>query len=325
MVISDGYSLFRSTWIDKIAFQAYERERFLDIVPASAGSMLPLHRLEVKRMGHKEYNFEGAAGIKLYAQSWTPEEKARALVVITHGHGEHSGRYQHVGEALAARGFCVVALDLRGHGRSGGPRGFIKSWGDFRQDLDRLIEMLKPDYGDMPMFLYGHSIGGTLALDYVLLDSNKYRGVIASAPSLGKPNIPAFLFTISKILSKIVPGFSMATQLDQTALSRDPEVVRAYREDPLVHSVGTARFGTELLKTSEYIQAHAVELKIPLLIIHGAQDRLLNPTDSQRFFSNVKLEDKTFIELPDGYHEPHNDLEKDVVIKRIGDWIEAHL
>jgi alpha-beta hydrolase superfamily lysophospholipase len=276
-------------------------------------------------MGHKEFNFEGVGGIKLFAQAWTPETAPRALILITHGHGEHSGRYSHVGEALAARDYAVVALDLRGHGHSGGARGFIRRWSEYREDLDRLIETLKADYGDLPMFLYGHSIGGTLSLDYILRDSQKFRGVIASAPSLGKPNIPAILFVISKLFSKIIPGFSMATQLEQTALSRDPEVVRAYREDPLVHSVGTARFGTELLDTAEYIQAHAAEFNIPLILIHGTQDRLVDPADTHRFYDHVKLEDKTFFELPDGYHEPHNDLEKDVVIKRVGDWIEAHL
>ncbi len=276
-------------------------------------------------MRYQEVNFNGAGGLELYAQLWEPDGHAVALVVITHGHGEHSGRYAHVAKALAARGFATVGLDLRGHGKSGGARGFIRDWSEYRVDLERLIEEISPRFGEIPMFLYGHSVGGTISLDYVLRDSYKFRGLIASAPSLGQPNIPAILFTLSKILSRIIPGFSLATQLDQSSLSRDPEVVRAYREDPLVHSVGTARLGTELMRTTDYVNEHAADLKIPILLIHGTKDRLLNPADSHAFFDKVKLEDKTFLEMPEGFHEPHNDLDKDVVLKRVGDWIEAHL
>jgi alpha-beta hydrolase superfamily lysophospholipase len=223
------------------------------------------------------------------------------------------------------RGIAVAALDLRGHGLSEGPRGFVRDWDEYRKDLARLLAELDPEYGGVPHFLYGHSVGGTMALDFAMRESKTFNGVIASAPSLGQPNIPTILFAMSKILSIIYPSFSMATQLDQTSLSRDPEVIRAYREDPLVHNIGTARLGTELLKTTEWIQAHAADFQIPLLLIHGAQDRLINPADSQRFFENVGSQDKTYMDLPDGFHEPHNDLDKDVVIMRVGDWIEAHL
>jgi alpha-beta hydrolase superfamily lysophospholipase len=276
-------------------------------------------------MQAQEIKFMGAGEISLFARLWEPEVSARALVVITHGHGEHSGRYVHVGRALAERGIAIAALDWRGHGLSEGPRGFVRRWEDYREDLVCLIAELNPTYGSKPHFLYGHSVGGTVSLDYVMHYPDLIKGVILSAPSLGKPNIPAILFSISKVLSKIYPTFSMATQLDQTALSRDPKVVKAYQEDPLVHSVGTARLGTELLKTAEWIQEHAPDLQIPLLLIHGAQDRLISPIDSKRFFENAGSIDKTYMELPDGFHEPHNDLDKDVVITRVGDWIESHL
>jgi alpha-beta hydrolase superfamily lysophospholipase len=276
-------------------------------------------------MQAQEIKFMGAGEISLFARLWEPKASARALVVITHGHGEHSGRYVHVGRALAERGIAVAALDWRGHGHSEGPRGFVRKWEDYREDLAYLLAELNPTYGSKPHFLYGHSVGGTVSLDYVMHYPDRIKGVILSAPSLGKPNIPAILFTISKVLSKIYPTFSMATQLDQTALSRDSEVVKAYQDDPLVHSVGTARLGTELLKTTEWIQEHAPDLQIPLLLIHGAQDRLISPVDSKRFFENAGSKDKTYMELPDGFHEPHNDLDKDVVITRVGDWIESHL
>lgn len=276
-------------------------------------------------MHTQEVHLKGAGNLDLFARLWEPDPSARALMIITHGHGEHGGRYAHVGQALAERGFAVAALDLRGHGRSDGPRGFVRDWRDYRMDLDCFIKYLDGNFRGIPPFLYGHSVGGAIVLDYILRESHRMKGVIISAPTLGKPNIPAILFAISKVLSKIYPGFSMATQLDQTSLSRDPGVVQAYRDDPLVHNVGTARLGAELQMTADWIQAHASDLSPPLLLIHGTQDRLVNPADSHRFFENAGSQDKTFLELPEGYHEPHNDLDKDVVIRRIGDWIEAHI
>jgi alpha-beta hydrolase superfamily lysophospholipase len=275
-------------------------------------------------MQTQELHFKGAGELPLFARLWQPESPACALVVITHGHGEHIGRYTHVAESLRGRGFAVAAMDLRGHGRSQGPRGLVMDWEDLRKDLRSLVDQLRPQFADVPIILYGHSIGGTISLDFAIRYPAEFNGVIASAPVLGKPNIPAILFQISRVLSRIYPSFSMATQLDETSLSRDQEVVKSYLDDELVHSIGTARFGTELLKTVGWIQAHAAELTIPLLLIHGAQDRLVNPENSQRFFENAGAQDKTYMDLPDGFHEPHNDLDKDVVIKRVGDWILNH-
>lgn len=276
-------------------------------------------------MQHKELRIQGSGGLGLYGQVWAPDAEPRALVVITHGHGEHSGRYVNVGIGLSSRGFLVAALDLRGHGRSEGPRGLVMDWGDLHEDLRQFISQFQPEYPGVPLFLYGHSVGGLLSLSYVMQSSNDIKGVIASAPVLGKPNIPPILFQISKILSRVYPTFSMATQLDPTALSRDPAVVRAYQDDPLVHNTGTARLGTELVNTTEWVQAHAAELQYPLLLIHGAQDRLVQPADSRRFFDNVITQDKTYMDLPDGFHEPHNDLGKEKVIEAVADWIEARI
>ncbi len=276
-------------------------------------------------MKAREIRVRAAADLELFGHVWESEQPARALVLITHGHGEHSGRYANVGQALSQRGFSVVGLDLRGHGRSGGGRGLLMDWDEFRDDMRKFIEAVTGELPGIPTFLYGHSVGGTLSLDYAMRSPSQFAGVIASAPALGQPNIPAILFQISRLLSRIYPTFTMATQLEVKALSRDPEVVQAYQEDPLVHSRGSARMGTELLKTAEWIQAHAEEWTLPLLLIHGLKDRLVNPEDSRRFFENVVVQDKAFLELPEGFHEPHNDFDQAFVLTKVGDWIEAHI
>ncbi len=276
-------------------------------------------------MSVKEFQIVGEGKLPLFARLWEAEKPARALVIITHGHGEHCGRYAHIAEALSDRGFTVGSLDMRGHGHSGGHRGFIRHWGQFRADIEILMDHMEGQFSGLPCFLYGHSLGGTVCLDYAARKPEGIKGVIASAPALGKPNIPSYLFAISKILSRVYPSFSLATQLDQTALSRDPEVVRAYREDPLVHDRGTARLGTELLSTAVWIQANAANFLLPLLVIHGENDRLVDLTDSRRFFEHVGSTDKTLMVLPGGFHEPHNDLDKAKVIDAIGGWIENRL
>ena len=263
--------------------------------------------------------------VELYVRIWSTVSDPRAAVIMTHGHGEHIGRYEHLARALAGRGFQCFGYDLRGHGRSSGQKGYLESWADYRQDLISILNRVNEKGASCPVFLYGHSLGGVVALEYCLHVSEGIQGVIASGPAIGKPNIPEILFLISRLLSRVYPTFTIATQLETAALSRDASVVRDYEEDPLVHDRGTARLGTELTATAEWIQAHAADWSLPLFILHGEMDRLINPADSRRFYDNVPIEDKTYLELKDGYHEPHNDLEKDFVMRRIGDWIEAHL
>jgi alpha-beta hydrolase superfamily lysophospholipase len=263
--------------------------------------------------------------VELYLRIWPSASDPQAAVIMTHGHGEHIGRYEHLAEALAGRGFQCFGYDLRGHGRSSGQKGYLESWADYHQDLISVLNRVLDEEAECPIFLYGHSLGGVVALEYCLQVSDGIRGVIASGPAIGKPNIPEILFVISRLLSRIYPTFTIATQLETAALSRIASVVRAYEEDPLVHDRGTARMGTELTATADWIQEHVADWSLPLLILHGEKDRLINPADSRRFYNNVPIEDKTYLELKDGYHEPHNDLEKEFVIQRIGDWIEAHL
>jgi alpha-beta hydrolase superfamily lysophospholipase len=142
---------------------------------------------------------------------------------------------------------------------------------------------------------------------------------------LGPPQIPAILLPLSKVLSRVWPTFSLKSGLDPKGLSRDPEVVKAYIQDPLVHSKGTARLGAELMRTTEWVQGHAGDWKLPLLIVHGADDRLAPIAFSREFFGKVPIADKKRHEIPAGFHEPHNDLDRGAVFAEIERWIEAHL
>jgi alpha-beta hydrolase superfamily lysophospholipase len=276
-------------------------------------------------MNHEEGRFPGIGAADLYAQSWHPEDKASAGLAVVHGFGEHSGRYGNVVRYFVPRGFAVFSFDLRGHGRSPGQRGFIRDWSDFRGDTHAFLADVRERAPGLPLFLYGHSLGGLIVLDYGLHQADALRGVIATGPVLGPPQLPPMLLTLSKVLSRIWPTLSMNSGLNANEISRDPEVVRAYVEDPLVHSKGTPRLGAETLRTSAWAQEHAAEWKLPLLIVHGADDRIAPAAFSREFFEKVRGADKERIEVAGGFHEPHNDLGKETVFAGIERWLRRHM
>ncbi len=276
-------------------------------------------------MEHREGKFQGAGGLELYYQCWRPEEEPRAVLAIVHGFGEHSGRYMNVVNRLVPKGFAVWGFDHRGHGRSPGQRGYINEWAEFREDVHAFLQMVAGQEPGRPLFLMGHSMGGLIVLDYALHHPEGLNGVIASGPALGQVGIAPILLTLSRLLSRIWPRLSLDTGLDATAISRDPEVVKAYQEDPLVHSKGTPRLGTEMEKTMEWVQAHAADLRVPLLILQGEADRLVPPEASRAFFEKVTSPDKEWHGYEGGYHEPHNDVTREQALSDLEQWLERHL
>ncbi|MEW6568759.1 MAG: lysophospholipase [Chloroflexota bacterium] len=276
-------------------------------------------------MRNREGHFRSRDGLDLYCQSWHPDAASKAVLAITHGHGEHSGRYQNIVGYFVPRGFTAYAYDLRGHGRSPGRRGNIRSWEDFRQDQGSFLEFVSQQEPGLPLFAYGHSLGGLIVLDFILRSPAGLRGAVVSAPVLGPPGIPPLLLTLSRVLSRMLPSLTMSTGLDATGLSRDPAVVRAYREDPLVHGKANARLGTELIETTEWVQSHAADLRIPLLVVQGELDRITRPSDTRRFVEHLTFSDTQHIEYVGGFHEPHNDIEHERVMADVEAWLTRHL
>lgn len=276
-------------------------------------------------MEHSEGTFSGFGGLPLYYQHWGPAGEPRAVLVIVHGFGEHSGRYMNVVNHLVPKGYAVYALDQRGHGRSPGPRGYIHSWEEFREDVRAFVRRVAEMGPNRPLFLMGHSMGGLIVLEYALHYPEGLKGVIASAPALAQVGVSPALMTLARLLSRILPRFAMNTGLDATSISRDLEVVATYQADPLVHSIGTARLGTEMTKAMLWTQEHAREWQRPLLILHGGADRLVPPQGSRRFLENVPIADKEYREYEGGYHEPHNDIHRAQVLADLEHWLERHL
>jgi alpha-beta hydrolase superfamily lysophospholipase len=277
-------------------------------------------------MIHNDGKFTAADGLNLYFQSWQPEGTARAVLAIVHGFGEHSGRYMNIINKMLPAGFAVYGFDHRGHGQSEGKRGYITRWAEFREDVRLFLQMIRNQEKNLPIIMLGHSMGGLIVLNYLLINQEEnITAVVASSPLLAQPAISPVLVFISRILSRLWPGFSIDTGLDVNTISRDKEVVSAYLQDPLVHSMASARFGTELASVIEWTQAHTGDFKFPILIYHGKSDQLVPFQGSRDFYNNLKINDKRFNLYEQAYHETHNDIEKEIVLKDLQEWIEQHL
>lgn len=274
---------------------------------------------------HAEETLVGAGGLRLVARRWLPP-LSRGAVVLVHGVGEHSGRYVHVAETLASRGLAVFAYDHRGHGRSPGRRGHIDAWREYRDDLAACLAWAAGRVPAAPRFLYGHSLGALIVLDYVLHRPQGLAGAVVSAApfapvGLAKPALVALV----RLLSGIWPRCTLRTRLDPAALAHDERTVAAYRADPLVHGVATARWGAEVLDRIAWVNAHAADLRLPLLLLHGEADPLHDVEGARRFYAQVPVADKSLRVYPGVRHEPHNDVARAVVLRDVIEWLEAHL
>lgn len=273
-------------------------------------------------MKHHEGSFNGGGGSRLYYQSWHPEGSAKAALVIVHGLGEHSGRYPNLVDVLVPAGYAVYGFDNRGHGKSAVKLcAHVMSWSEYLDDTAAFMQLARRQEPELPLFLYGHSMGGLIALGYAEGNPEGLKGVIASAPSVGAVDASPLLLLIGRILSRIAPAFSLDSGLDATTLSREPAVVAAYQNDPLVTGKVSARFSTEFTAAIDRARAGASSFSLPLLMIHGEADRLVPIAGTHEYFQKVPQSDKKLIVYPDGFHEPHNDLQHQQVAADIVAWL----
>ncbi|MCY1075957.1 alpha/beta hydrolase [Archangium lansingense] len=277
-------------------------------------------------MQHVEETVESAGGLRLYYQAWRPPQEPRAVVAIIHGIGEHSGRFRNLVNYLTARGHAVYALDLRGHGRSPGQRGHLLSWSEYREDVRAFLAKVSAREPGRPLFAYGHSMGGLITLDYVLRHPEGLSGTIISGPPFESVGVATPLLVLSaRVLSLIWPVFALEVPLEPEALCRDPAVVSHYLKDPLVHRKASARWAVEAIEANVWVKDHAAELRLPLLLLHGEEDRINTAAGSRQFFESVSFPDKKLHLVPGGYHEPHNDPGYEQVLQQVEEFLLSHV
>lgn len=277
-------------------------------------------------MKHGEGSFAGSENLPIYYQYWLPDGEPRAVIVISHGLAEHGGRYGNIIGRLVPPGFAVYALDHRGHGRSEGLKGYVRRFSDFTDDLASFIKIVKEKHPDKKMFVFGHSIGGTIAAVYAAGDRPEVDGLIFSAAVMvpGKSVSPA-LVRLGRVLSRLTPGLGLYA-LETSAISRDAAVVEAYRSDPLVyHGKTRVRLGMELINAMERLRPQLDRIKLPVLILHGTDDRLSEPAGSDMLYDRAGSADKTYQRYEGFYHEVFNEPGKEQVLADIESWLLDHV
>ena len=257
---------------------------------------------------------------------WEPPGEAVAQVLLVHGLGEHSGRYQQVADAFMDRGYVVLAPDHLGHGESPGHRVFVHHFDDYLVGLRESRQLLAERFPNLACFILGHSMGGLITARLLLEDQSQYRGALFSGPAFMASEPPsAVVLWMGRLLARLAPRMGLIA-LDAKGVSRDPKVVAAYERDPLVnHGKVTAGLGVALFAAMEQVMAEASRLTLPMLIAHGGADTLAAPEGSRLFADRVAAEDLTCNILPGLFHEIFNEPEGREIIATYADWIGAHL
>lgn len=269
--------------------------------------------------------FTGCNGLDLYYQGWLPPQPAKAILGIVHGLGSHSGWFATVATALAASGYAVYGLDLRGHGRSPGQRSYINRWSEFRSDFECFRQLMITQHPDLPCFALGHSLGAIIILDYALHHPQDLAGLMMMAPALKPTGVPPIRLAIGQLLSWTFPRFTLDTGIPKNVGSRDPEILAAYLQDPLRHRKGTARLATEFLATVRQIQANLHQLQTPVITLHGNHDFVTPSASSRILFEQIAILDKEYREYPGAYHDLHNDSDTPQVITDMINWLDRHV
>jgi len=275
-------------------------------------------------MPHGEDRFEVDGGLSLYEQWWLPERPATAVVALVHGFTEHGGRYAPVAAELNRRGYAVYALDLRGHGQSQGDRVFIRRFDDYLTDVDRFLERVGRREPGKPLFLFGHSMGGTIVGLYAAQRQPPVNGLVLSAPAavVGKGVFPV-LRRLASLFSRVFPKMRVV-RMGSSFLSRDPEAVAEFQSDPLIfHDRFPVRTGAEILDAARRVQDEIRKVRLPLLILHGTGDRVAGVEGSRKLHLRAGSHDKTLHVYEGLYHEILREPEKEQVMTDLVRWLDA--
>jgi alpha-beta hydrolase superfamily lysophospholipase len=273
-----------------------------------------------------EGKFSGARAMSVYYQYWQPDGEAKALLLLVHGAGEHSARYQPLASFFTGQGYVVAAFDHPGHGKSEGRYGHVDRFEDFLVTLEIFQRQVSRDFPGLPQIMIGHSMGGLIAVLYLLRHQQSLAGCILSGPAIKTDIEPGFAqLLVIRCLSLIAPGVGVL-QLDANGVSRDPQVVADYVNDPLVnHGKMSARMVAELFSAMHRAQAEAGTITLPLLLLHGAADAMASAEGSRFLYEQVSSTDKKLEIFPGMYHEIFNEPEQEAIFADMLEWCDQRV
>ncbi|MCS6819821.1 MAG: alpha/beta hydrolase [Chitinophagales bacterium] len=278
-------------------------------------------------MNHFQWNWTHK-GKKVYAQGWAPPQ-SKGVVCIVHGFAEFSDRYEHVARFLGAHGYAVLTYDQLGHGKTEGRRGHVDAYDDLLDLVQHIVHEAQTRFPGIPVFLYGHSMGGNVVTNFLLRrQPQQVKAAVVTGPlfKLGfEP--PAIKVLLARLMVNIFPAYTEKSNLDAEAISRDKNEVRKYKEHPLTLNVITAGMFIGFYKAASYALAHANDLSVPMLIMHGTADRLTSCKGSEEFAAKHKKGLVTLKLLEGFYHELHNEPEEDrqKVLNYIVNWLNQYI
>jgi alpha-beta hydrolase superfamily lysophospholipase len=263
--------------------------------------------------------------LTLKIKNWTVDNP-KAVICLVHGFGEHAGRYGHVGNFFNTHGISLVAMDIRGHGESEGKRGHAPNFEAYLDDIQLFTHTINDLYKNIPLFLYGHSMGGNLVLNFLLKrDPSVFKGIITTGPWIRLAFEPKpFMIVLGKMMRSIYPSFTQPSGLIEEHVSKDPVVVKDYINDPLNHSSITASAGMGLTEAAAFLNAYEGTLPLPTLIMHGSEDLFTSQPASEAFAKRVKG-DVTYKMWAGMYHEVHNEPDKMTVLNYTLDWLNSKI
>jgi len=269
-----------------------------------------------------QFTISTSDGLGLQTETWTPKNP-KAVIVLVHGFSEYYGRYPHVVDFFTEKGFAFWAFDRRGHGHSDGEKGHMPSLDAEMDDIQMQIDKAKSEYPNLPVFLYGHSQGGNLGLNFILRRKPNIQGAVITSPWLRLvQEPPAVVKTVAGFLQKILPKFQLKQGI--TSLSRDPEVDKKYAVDPLVHLLISLKGAKETMDGGNWLMDYKQPIDLPLLLMHGTGDLVTDWKATEAFFENTGK--SVDFELWEGwYHEMHNELEKGKFLRYMSDWLSGQV
>ncbi|QLE02702.1 alpha/beta hydrolase [Galbibacter sp. BG1] len=261
---------------------------------------------------------------RLFGQYWHGDSP-KAVVILVHGMGEHSGRYTgSIIPELVYAGYAVISYDQFGHGHSEGKRGHCPSYNAVLNCIDEILEKKNELFPDLPVFLYGHSLGGNVVINYVMQRTSNFVGVVATSPFLRMAfDPPSWKLSVGKLFYYFFPFVTLPSGIEPKYISRDEQEVEKYKDDPLVHDRVSPNFTFPFIKWGEWALNNPKKLETPLLLLHGTGDYITSHWASKAF---AKQSDYiTFKLYKGGYHELHNDLEREDVYETVISWLDASL
>jgi acylglycerol lipase len=280
---------------------------------------------DIELIDHREYSWTSADGMKLFGQSWMPRGYPRAIINYVHGFKDHSNRFSHWAIKLTREGFGVIAVDLRGHGRSGGRRGYADSFERYLQDVSLLCNYSRKKYPDIRQILYGHSLGGNIVTNYLISGKDLPDAAVITSPWFRLAVQPSIITrTMALVFRYALPGVLVKSNLDTNGLSRDPKIGADYSKDPLVHNRISPKLFFAIEKNGASASHSIYKINIPLLVMHGTADTITSFRQTRAFVLHAGCR-TLFKEWPGCLHELHNEICADNVFAFLVCWLNEQV